>query len=92
MLPTGQGSSPPSLPSPVSPSPALPPREREIAVLVARGLTNREIARELVITDGTAANYVRRVIQRLGVPNRAGVAAWAVKHGLTRADEPAGPA
>jgi predicted ATPase/DNA-binding CsgD family transcriptional regulator len=66
----------------------LPPREREVAVLVARGLTNREIARELVITEGTAANYVRRLIQRLGLSNRARVAAWAVEHGLTQPVEP----
>ncbi|MFN8633323.1 MAG: tetratricopeptide repeat protein [Chloroflexota bacterium] len=70
--------------------PLLPRREREVAVLISRGLTNREIARELVIAEGTAANYVRRVMERLGVPNRAGVAAWAVEHGLTVADEPSG--
>jgi non-specific serine/threonine protein kinase len=79
-----------SMADPDEPPPptSLPRREREVAVLVARGLTNREIARELVITEGTAANYIRRLIQRLGVSNRARVASWAVEHGLTRTDEP----
>lgn len=56
-------------------------RERDIAILLAKGLTNRQIARALVVTEGTAANYVRRVSQRLGFQNRAQVAAWAVEHG-----------
>ena len=57
-------------------------RERDIAILLARGLTNRQIAQSLVVTEGTAANYVRRVLQRLGFQNRAQVAAWAVEQGL----------
>jgi predicted ATPase/DNA-binding CsgD family transcriptional regulator len=57
-------------------------REREVATLLARGLTNRQIGEELVITEGSAANNVRRVMQRLGVRNRAQIAAWAVEHGL----------
>ena len=60
-------------------------RERDIAILLARGLTNRQIAQSLVVTEGTAANYVRRVLQRLGFQNRAQVAAWAVEQGLHEA-------
>ena len=57
-------------------------RERDIAILLARGLSNRQIAQSLVVTEGTAANYVRRVLQRLGFRNRAQVAVWAVAQGL----------
>jgi predicted ATPase/DNA-binding CsgD family transcriptional regulator len=72
------------LPSPDGPSAVdvLTPRERDVAILLARGLTNRQVAHSLVITEGTAANYVRRVLQRLGFQNRAQVAAWAVEQGL----------
>jgi DNA-binding NarL/FixJ family response regulator len=56
-------------------------------VLLARGLTNRQIAGALVISEGTAGNYVQRVMNRLGLDNRVQVAAWAVAHGL--ADGPA---
>jgi predicted ATPase/DNA-binding CsgD family transcriptional regulator len=65
-----------------SPGDVLTQREREVAILLAGGLTNRQIARRLVVTEGTAANYVRRVLLRLGFQNRAQVAAWAVEHGL----------
>jgi non-specific serine/threonine protein kinase len=86
---------PGSPPSPVSPlvpdGPSavdvLTRRERDIAILLARGLSNRQIARSLVVTEGTAANYVRRVLQRLGLQNRAQVAVWAVEHGLHEAPD-----
>ncbi len=62
---------------------ALTPRERQVAGLIARGLTNREVAAELVITEGTAANYVQHVLEKLGFHARAQIAAWAAEHGLT---------
>jgi DNA-binding NarL/FixJ family response regulator len=62
-------------------------RELEVARLLGRGLTNRQIADALVITPGTASNYVQRVLDRLGFHTRAQVAAWAVERGLTRAPE-----
>jgi DNA-binding CsgD family transcriptional regulator/energy-coupling factor transporter ATP-binding protein EcfA2 len=52
-------------------------RERELAVLLARGrTTNREIARELVISDGTANLHVKHMLNKLGFANRAKLAAW----------------
>ncbi len=57
-------------------------RERDVAALLARGLTNRQIATELVLTEGTAASYVRRVMDRLGFHTRAQIAVWAVEHHL----------
>ena len=74
------------------PATVLTPRERDVAALVARGLTNREIAAALVVTEGTAANYVQRVLTRLNMNNRAQVAAWAVQHGLNAAVAPDDPA
>jgi non-specific serine/threonine protein kinase len=65
-------------------SEALPlsPREREVAVLLARGLSNREIARALVVTPRTTDTHVMNIFTKLGVHSRAQVAAWAVEHGL----------
>jgi predicted ATPase/DNA-binding CsgD family transcriptional regulator len=60
----------------------LSPREREVAVLLARGFSNREIARTLVVTPRTADTHVMNIFTKLGVHSRAQVAAWAVEHGL----------
>jgi len=56
-------------------------REREVAALVAQGRTNREIANALVITEGTAANHVQHILNKLGLNSRAQIAAWTVEHG-----------
>jgi pimeloyl-ACP methyl ester carboxylesterase/DNA-binding CsgD family transcriptional regulator len=62
--------------------PALSPREREVVALVARGLTNREIAETMVISQRTAENHLQRVLNRLGLRSRAQVVAWAIEHGF----------
>ena len=49
---------------------ALSPREREVAALVAEGLSNAEIARRLMITPGTAANHVAHIIRALRARSR----------------------
>jgi predicted ATPase/DNA-binding NarL/FixJ family response regulator/uncharacterized protein HemY len=63
----------------------LTAREREITVLIARGMTNREIADALVITKRTADTHVSNILNRLGVSSRAQVAVWAAEHGLLAA-------
>jgi predicted ATPase/DNA-binding CsgD family transcriptional regulator len=60
----------------------LTPREREVAVLIAQGKTNREIAVMLVITERTADTHVQHILNKLGVGSRAQIAGWAVAHGL----------
>lgn len=54
----------------------LSPREEEVAALVARGLTNRAIARELYVSERTAQNHVQHVLTKLGLSNRTQIAAW----------------
>ena len=64
----------------------LTPREREIAVLLAQGLTNRQIAEALVISEGTARIHAEHVLGKLALHSRVQVAAWAREHGLLAED------
>ena len=57
---------------------ALTSRQLEVAALVARGCSNREIAAELVITERSAESHVERIRARLGFRSRAQIAAWYV--------------
>lgn len=59
-----------------TPDDPLSPRERQVATLVADGLSNREIAARLVISERTAQNHVQHVLTKLGFANRAQIAAW----------------
>jgi DNA-binding NarL/FixJ family response regulator len=52
------------------PSERLTTREQEVALLVGRGLTNRQIARELSISEHTAANHVGKILKKLGLRSR----------------------
>jgi len=60
----------------------LTAREREVAALIARGLSNRQIADELVIAEGTVNVHVSRILGKLDYRSRSAVATWAVEHGL----------
>src|SRR5690242_4448897 len=62
------------------PSTPLTPREHEIATLVAHGLSNRQIADELVISPATAARHVANILAKLGFTSRTQVASWATRH------------
>ena len=62
----------------------LTPRQREVAVLVAQGRTNAEIARVLTVAEGTTANHVRGVLMRLGMESRAQLATWVAKDAVRR--------
>jgi DNA-binding CsgD family transcriptional regulator/tetratricopeptide (TPR) repeat protein len=55
---------------------ALTRREREVAKLVARGLTNRQIAEGLVLSERTVENHVHNILKKLSLSSRSEVAAW----------------
>ncbi len=60
----------------------LTPREREVAQLVAEGLSNGEVAKRLFISTKTASVHVSNILGKLGMSSRAEIAAWAVGTGL----------
>lgn len=55
----------------------LSPREAEVAALVAEGLSNRQVAGRLVISERTAGNHVAHILTKLGFTSRSQIAAWA---------------
>jgi DNA-binding CsgD family transcriptional regulator/tetratricopeptide (TPR) repeat protein len=57
----------------------LSSREAEVAQLVAEGLTNRQIAERLVISERTAENHVQHILTKLGFATRSQIAAWSVR-------------
>jgi predicted ATPase/DNA-binding SARP family transcriptional activator/DNA-binding CsgD family transcriptional regulator len=65
-----------------TPDDPLTRREREVAVLVGRGLTNRQISSELSVSERTVHNHVRSILSKLGLGSRAQIAVWAVRRGL----------
>jgi DNA-binding NarL/FixJ family response regulator len=57
-------------------------REQDVAALLARGLTNQQIAAELTISQRTAETHVCNILSKLGLHRRAQLTAWAVEHAL----------
>jgi DNA-binding CsgD family transcriptional regulator len=77
----------PGVPSPPSPAGGrggspLTARETQVAALVGRGLTNREIAATLVLSERTAQNHVQHILTKLGFANRSQIAAWTVREAM----------
>ena len=58
---------------------ALSDREREVAMLVARGFSNRQIASELIVSERTVDSHVSHILRKLSLVSRAQIAAWAVQ-------------
>ncbi len=58
-----------------------------MAGLVAQGLTNAAIAKQLYISPRTAAVHVSNILAKLGLANRSELTAWAVRSGLVGANE-----
>jgi non-specific serine/threonine protein kinase len=69
-----------STPVPAPGYPGLSAREAEVAELIARGQTSREIAQTLVISEKTADSHADHIRTKLGLRSRAEIAAWAVSH------------
>ncbi|WP_156042352.1 ATP-binding protein [Rhodococcus sp. UNC363MFTsu5.1] len=66
------------------PASALTQRERQVAELVAQGLTNKAIAAQLLISQRTVQGHVEQILAKLGFASRIQVAAWIVEQGLGR--------
>jgi DNA-binding CsgD family transcriptional regulator len=64
----------------------LSAREAEVLRLVAEGLTNREIAARLVLSERTVINHVSHIFQKIGVENRAAATAFALRNGLVQGE------
>jgi DNA-binding NarL/FixJ family response regulator len=67
------------------PLPEVTPREREVLCLLAEGLTNRQIAERLVVSEHTVHRHVTNILRKLGLPSRTAAAAHAVRAGLLEA-------
>ena len=65
-----------------APDDSLTSREREVAVLAGRGLTNRQISSELSVSERTIHNHVRNILRKLGLRSRTQIAVWAAQRGL----------
>jgi DNA-binding NarL/FixJ family response regulator len=65
----------------------LTDREREILELIARGLSNAEIAERLFLSEGTIRNYTKNLFQKLGVTARTQAAVVAIKNGLVKVSD-----
>jgi two-component system nitrate/nitrite response regulator NarL len=73
----------------LSPADRLTPREREIVAWVAAGESNREVAHRLSLAEDTVKHHISNVFDKLGVSNRAELAAYAASHGLAQPPPPA---
>jgi NarL family two-component system response regulator LiaR len=72
-------------PPPPDPFQPLSPREREVLDLIARGQSNREIGRELIIGEQTVKTHVSNILSKLGLQDRVQAAIFALQH-QSRAD------
>ena len=74
------GTAPVAPPAAAQPAVALSPREREVAQLLAGGLSNREIAGRLFVSERTVDNHVHHILDKLGFDSRVQVATWLARN------------
>jgi predicted ATPase/class 3 adenylate cyclase/DNA-binding CsgD family transcriptional regulator len=80
--PAARSGGPPPAAGSAQPAEPVSARELEVAALVARGLTNRQIAERLVISVRTVDRHVENLLRKLGLAGRAQIAAWVVERRL----------
>ncbi|MFN2452333.1 MAG: response regulator transcription factor [Candidatus Dormibacteria bacterium] len=80
----GTGGAPAPLPAGAHFANPLTRRELEVALLVARGLRNKEIAHRLFLSERTVDNHIHHSFNRLNLSGRVELAAWVHEHGLLR--------
>lgn len=68
-------------------APQLTGRESDVLALIAEGQTNKMIARELKISDGTVKGHVKHLLNKLGFKSRVEAAVWATQNGYRRSDD-----
>ena len=78
---TSNGARPQPAPAAPGPMAALSPREREIVREIARGASNKEIARTLEIAETTVKIHVQHILRKLGLSSRVQAAVFATEHG-----------
>lgn len=59
---------------------SLTPREKEILLLITEGITNKQIAEQLFISENTVKNHIKNLLEKLGLENRVQLASYAIKH------------
>ncbi len=68
-------------------APQLTGRESDVLALIAEGQTNKMIARELKISDGTVKGHVKHLLNKLGFKSRVEAAVWATQNGYRRSED-----
>ena len=63
-------------------SSVLTPRELDVLKLIAQGLSNPEIADQLVLSEHTVHRHLANILRKLGLSSRSAAAAWGVRTGL----------
>jgi len=79
-------------PPPPDPLQPLSPREREVLRLIARGHSNRQVARDLGIGEQTVKTHVRSILMKLDLQDRVQVAIFALRHQVDSNEQPYSPA
>jgi two-component system nitrate/nitrite response regulator NarL len=82
-LVAGLRGGPREIPAPPADKEKLTPREREILLCLARGISNKEIARELDLSESTVKIHVQNILRKLNLSSRVQAAVYAVEAGLT---------
>ncbi|HXZ50348.1 MAG TPA: response regulator [Usitatibacter sp.] len=65
-----------------APADGLSPREREILAHLARGSSNKEVARALELAESTVKIHVQHILRKLNLSSRVQAAVWAIEHGV----------